>query len=57
MINLSPRIRDLAENALAIANNDVAQAIYVLHETSGLSFEFCFEAVDWVITHSREAAE
>jgi hypothetical protein len=57
MLVLHPRIHALAERALAIANNDAAVAIRVLNTTSGMSPEMCFEAIDWVITHPREAAE
>jgi hypothetical protein len=40
------RIRTLAELALRLANNDIARAIHILSELSGLSFEFAFEAVE-----------
>jgi hypothetical protein len=40
------RIRELAEQALAITNNDIARAVEILREWTGLSFEMAFEAID-----------
>jgi hypothetical protein len=40
------RIRTLAELALTLSNNDIARAIRILSELSGLSFELAFEAVE-----------
>jgi hypothetical protein len=40
------RINGLAELALSVTHNDVAAAVRLLCEWTGLSFEFAFEAVD-----------
>jgi hypothetical protein len=42
----SNRIYVLAEQALAITNNDIARAVEILREWTGLSFEMAFEAID-----------
>jgi hypothetical protein len=55
---LHPRIRALAEQALATANNDPARAIRFLHDSSGLSWEMAFEAIDYIIDEcTGETAE
>jgi hypothetical protein len=42
------RIYELAEQALAISNNDPVCAVQILQEWTGLSFEMAFEAIDAV---------
>ena len=51
----NPRIRTLAELALKLANNDVARAIRLMSETSGLSLEAAMDAVDDVVMQRCEA--
>jgi hypothetical protein len=46
---MNNRIRDLAERALALANNDIAAATRLLCEWSGLSLEFALMAVEEVV--------
>jgi len=40
------RIRTLAERALTLSNNDIALAVRILSELTGLSFEMSFEAFE-----------
>jgi hypothetical protein len=46
---INNRIRELAEQALPITNNDIACAVEILCEWTGLSFEAAFEAIDHVM--------
>jgi hypothetical protein len=43
------RIHGLAELALAVTHNDVAAAVKLLCEWTGLSFEFALELVDDIV--------
>jgi hypothetical protein len=43
------RIRDLAEQALALANNDLVHAVEILRDWTGLSFDAAFAAIDAIV--------
>jgi hypothetical protein len=43
---VNTRIQELAENALAATNNDVAAAVRLLAEWTGLSFERALMAIE-----------
>ena len=40
------RIHTLAAHALALSNSDIAHAVRILSEMTGLSFELAFEAIE-----------
>lgn len=42
------RIRNLAERALALSQNDIVRAVEIMREMTGLSFEMAFAAIDAV---------
>ena len=48
MPDTNARIYELAELALVVTHNDIARAVDLLCEWTGLSFEFAFEAIDAV---------
>jgi hypothetical protein len=43
-------IHNLAAQLLALANNDIARAVTIMHELTGLSFETALEAIEGVMT-------
>jgi hypothetical protein len=45
---INTQIRNLAERALQLSNNDVARAVRILSTMTGLSFELAFEAIEAV---------
>jgi hypothetical protein len=49
MPTINARIYELAELALSVTHNDVAGAVNLLCEWTGLSFEFAFEAIDAIV--------
>ena len=49
MRNPNDRIYELAKLAMSTTNNDIARAVTLLSEWTGLSAEFAFEAVDAVM--------
>ena len=51
------RIRTLAQEALKLASGDVAVAIRLMSEMSGLSLELAFEAVDDVVMQALAKRE
>jgi hypothetical protein len=53
MPTINARIRALAERALALSNNDVARAIRILSELTGVSPEFAFEVIEEVATSDK----
>jgi hypothetical protein len=42
------RIRTLAEHALVLSHNDMVEAVAILREMTGLSFDMAFMAIDAV---------
>ena len=47
------RIHGLAELALSVTRNDVARAVNLLCEWTGLSAEFAFEAIAEITTFDK----
>ncbi len=46
MPSTTKRIRTLAEQALALSNNDIVRAVETLRELTGLSFDAAFMAIE-----------
>ena len=47
-MNTNDKIRDLAEQAWALSNNDFVGAVEILREWTGMSFDGAFAAIDAV---------